>query len=292
VKRDSIYYQLFQRFPQLIFELTDYRPARASDYRFESVEVKETSFRIDGVFLPPEDAKPRVVLFAEAQFQRDEGLYHRLFTESMIYLNRNQSQYDDWYCVVIFPSRRLEPKDTRTHRIFLNSDQVQRIYLNELGSADTLPMGLSLMQLTIANKRSMAKQAKELMERVELESANALYKTQIIDIITTIAVYKFPTLSRKEVEAMLGLTGITLEQTRFYQEVKAEARAEMLIEQQKREAELLLQQQKREAELLKATVPLLLNTGMTVEQIAQQLNVDPEAVRLAAQDHTVNPGQQ
>jgi predicted transposase/invertase (TIGR01784 family) len=254
--------------------------------------VKETSFRIDGVFLPPEDAKPRVVLFAEAQFQRDEGLYHRLFTESMIYLNRNQSQYDDWYCVVIFPSRRLEPKDTRTHRIFLNSDQVQRIYLNELGSADTLPMGLSLIQLTIANKRAMAKQAKELMERVELESANALYKTQIIDIITTIAVYKFPTLSRKEVEAMLGLTGITLEQTRFYQEVKAEARAEMLIEQQKREAELLLQQQKREAELLKATVPLLLNTGMSVEQIAQQLNVDPEAVRLAAQDHTVNPGQQ
>lgn len=86
----------------------------AQNYRFESVEVKETAFRIDGVFLPPEGATPRIIFFAEVQFQKDEALYHRLFTESMMYLNRNQSQYDDWYCVVIFPSRSLEPSDTTT----------------------------------------------------------------------------------------------------------------------------------------------------------------------------------
>ncbi len=122
MKRDSIYYQIFKRFPALIFELVDNRPAQAQNYRFESVEVKETAFRIDGVFLPPEDATSRVIFFAEVQFQKDEGLYHRFFTESMMYLNRNQDQYDDWYCVVIFPSRSLEPNDKRTHRIFLNSD--------------------------------------------------------------------------------------------------------------------------------------------------------------------------
>lgn len=64
MKRDSIYYQIFKRFPSVIFELIDYRPEQAQNYRFESVEVKETSFRIDGVFLPPEDAKPRIILFA------------------------------------------------------------------------------------------------------------------------------------------------------------------------------------------------------------------------------------
>jgi predicted transposase YdaD len=51
MKRDSIYYQIFKRFPGLLFELIDYRPEQAQNYRFESVEVKETAFRIDGVVL-------------------------------------------------------------------------------------------------------------------------------------------------------------------------------------------------------------------------------------------------
>lgn len=64
MKRDSIYYQIFKRFPELIFELVNYRPEQAQNYRFESVEVKETAFRIDGVFLPPEGATPRIIFFA------------------------------------------------------------------------------------------------------------------------------------------------------------------------------------------------------------------------------------
>jgi predicted transposase YdaD len=44
-----------------------------------------------------------------------------------------------------------------------------------------------------------------------------------MDMICTIAVYKFSKLSRDEVEAMLGLR---LEETRVYQEASAEGRAE------------------------------------------------------------------
>ena len=43
MKRDSIYYQIFKRFPALIFELVDARPEQAQNYRFESVEVKENT---------------------------------------------------------------------------------------------------------------------------------------------------------------------------------------------------------------------------------------------------------
>ena len=162
MKRDSIYYQIFKRFPGLLFELVDDPPIEAQNYRFESVEVKETAFRIDGVFLPPEGATSKVVFFAEVQFQKDEALYHRFFTESMMYLNRNRFQYDDWFCVVIFPSRSSEPSDTRIHRLFLNSDQVQRIYLDELGDPNTLPIGINLMQLTLAPDETMAEQARLL----------------------------------------------------------------------------------------------------------------------------------
>ncbi|HEY9799051.1 MAG TPA: hypothetical protein V6D25_01730 [Leptolyngbyaceae cyanobacterium] len=59
------------------------------------------------------------------------------------------------------------------------------------------------------------------------------------------------------------MLGLTLEETRVYREAKAEA----------------------EEEILKAVVPLLLKTGMSVEQIATELNVNLETVRLAAQQN-------
>ncbi|HEY9649002.1 MAG TPA: DUF2887 domain-containing protein, partial [Chroococcidiopsis sp.] len=54
MKRDSIFYRLFQQSPSLLFELLETPPANAADYRFDSVAVKEPKFEIDGVFLPPE----------------------------------------------------------------------------------------------------------------------------------------------------------------------------------------------------------------------------------------------
>ncbi len=52
-----------------MFELVEQPPANAENYRFESVEVKEPTFRIDGVFLPPPETSPQTIFFAEVQFQ-------------------------------------------------------------------------------------------------------------------------------------------------------------------------------------------------------------------------------
>jgi predicted transposase/invertase (TIGR01784 family) len=219
MRRDAIYYQIFKRFPSLLFTLLDHPPEQAQGYRFESIEIKEPDFRIDGVFLPPDNASPKIVYFAEFQAQRDDLLYDRLFSESMLYLRRNPQVYDDWYGVVIFTARSVEPRNTHIHRSLLNGPQVRRIYLDELGDIDQQPLGISLLQLTTLSKRNMATQAKQLLARVEQEDVGLLGKNAIIEMITTIAVYKFTNLSRVEVEAMLG---ITLEETRFYKEVKAE----------------------------------------------------------------------
>ncbi len=81
MRRDSIFYQLFQQFPVLLFELLDTQPENAANYRFDSVGVKEPKFEIDGVFLPPETDEAGVVYFCEVQFQKDERLYERLFGE-------------------------------------------------------------------------------------------------------------------------------------------------------------------------------------------------------------------
>ncbi|MFM7425128.1 MAG: Rpn family recombination-promoting nuclease/putative transposase [Elainella sp.] len=265
MKRDAIFYQLFQRFPSLFFTLIDQPPEQVNGYRFESVEVKEPTFRIDGVFLPPETASPKVVYFAEVQFQKDESLYDRFFSESLLYLYRNRRRYDDWYGVLIFHSRKLEPTNTTLHRSLLNGPQVRRIYLDELGDPAQQTIGVDLMQLTLTPKAQMAKQAKRLMERVQQEEIGVLSRDEIIELITTIAVYKFANLSREEVEAMLGLN---LEETRIYQDAKAEGRAE------------------GRTEILGVTIPLLLKAGITVEQIAQQTRVDIAVIRRIAQEQS------
>ncbi|MCY7286311.1 MAG: Rpn family recombination-promoting nuclease/putative transposase [Cyanobacteria bacterium CAN_BIN43] len=262
MKRDSIYYQIFKRFPALLFALVDDPPAQANHYRFESIEVKETAFRIDGVFLPPTETRPRIIFFAEVQFQKDELLYHRFFAEALIYLYRNTSQYEDWRGVLIFRSRSLEPADQTTHRAMLNHCQITRIYLDELGDLEEQPVGISLMQLAIANEATLTHQARNLIDRVEREAISPAEKQAIIEVVTTIAVYKFSRLSREEVEAMLGLR---LEDTRVYREAKEEGREEGRME------------------ILATTIPLLLQTGLTIEQIAQQLRVEVEMVRQLSQ---------
>ena len=83
-----------------------------------------------------------------------------------------------------------------------------------------------------------------------------------MEIITTIVVYKFSHLSREEVEAMLGLK---LEESRIYQEAQAEG-------EQRGEQRTKLQM-----------VPRLLAKGLSIEEIAELVELTSEEVRQASQ---------
>jgi predicted transposase/invertase (TIGR01784 family) len=222
VRRDSIFYKLFQQAPTLLFDLLEESPSNAGQYRFDSVAVKEPRFEIDGVFLPP-DTGPGVVYFCEVQFQRDEVLYERLFGESFLYFYRNRSRFTDWQTVIIYPSRSTEQTETHPYRSQLNSDQVHRVFLDELGEIEQLPLGVALMALTTVDEASTPEVARALLERSRGEVSQEAIRA-IIEMITTILVYKFTNLNRQEAEAMLGIT--TLQETRFYQEAKEDGREE------------------------------------------------------------------
>jgi predicted transposase YdaD len=88
------------------------------------------------------------------------------------------------------------------------------------------------MQLVIAPEAQTAAQAKQLIQRVQMQQIQMqqtvpFAKQDVIELITTITVYKFTHLSRQEVEAMIG---VSLEETRVYQEAKADGKAEGLAE--------------------------------------------------------------
>ncbi len=107
MKTDSIFYQLFA-FPSIFFDLIGRSTNETRGYQFRSVEIKQTAFRINGVFLPSESSPDKTVYFCEVQFQKDEFLYHRVFAELFLFLDQNPSTYD-WYAVIIYPKRSLEP---------------------------------------------------------------------------------------------------------------------------------------------------------------------------------------
>lgn len=89
MKTDSIFYRLFQEFPGIFFELIGEPPQAVNAYRFSSVEVKQTAFRVDGVFLPKRK-RNNPFYFVEVQFQSDLTIYARLFAEICLYLRQNQ----------------------------------------------------------------------------------------------------------------------------------------------------------------------------------------------------------
>lgn len=234
MRRDSIFYKLFQQYPNLLFTLLTNPPENADEYRFDSVAVKEPKFEIDGVFLPPESENPGVVYFCEVQFQKDELLYERVFAESYLYFYRNHARFSNFQVAIIYPSRNLEQGDILPYSNLLNSSQVNRIYLDELGDIRQLPVWVALMVLTTLKDEQATQEARYLLERNQQQETQPANRA-IIELITTIMVYKFDNKSQREVEEMLG---ITLKETRVYREIKEEG----IQEGEKREKSLILRQ--------------------------------------------------
>jgi predicted transposase/invertase (TIGR01784 family) len=161
--------------------------------------------------------------------------------------------------VILLASRSLEPNDRQIHQALLESDQVQRIYLDELGNLEQQPLGVSLIQLTTAPEATAPEQARALIQRSQTELIGNLSPGDIIELVATILFYKFSNLSREEVSTMLGLDK-SLKDTRVYRDLEAEAEAKILRAAQR-----------------------LANKGMAIEEIAEVLDLTVEQVQEAAQ---------
>jgi predicted transposase/invertase (TIGR01784 family) len=210
MRRDTIFYQLFRQSHTLLFDLISQPPEDAELYTFDSVEVKETSFRMDGVFVPPNPSG--TVYFCEVQFQPDELLYERMLSEISIYIYRHRNLFADWRAIAIYPSRSLEQSNSSVVIDMLASGRIERVYLDELGALGELPIGLGLMVLTTLEGDEAKAEARRLV-------GQAQGSRDIINLLSTIIVYKFSNLSRDEVDVVLG---IELQQTRVYREAVAE----------------------------------------------------------------------
>jgi predicted transposase/invertase (TIGR01784 family) len=228
LKTDSIFYRIFQSRPSILFELLGQSPELAQGYSFESVEIKQVAFRLDGVLLPALDAPDQTVWFIETQMQDDTEFYHRFFAQIHLFLKLHPKTYD-WQSIVIFPSRNIEPKNLRLHRTLINSDQVHRVYLEDFSDTPTESLGIGMMQLIVSDTVDAIAKAKALLVKTQPLSKTDAKLSAVVELIETIIVYKFPSLGREEIERMLGLS--ELRETKVYREAMQEEAQSLIFRQ-------------------------------------------------------------
>lgn len=255
MKTDPIFYRLFQNIPSAFFEIIGRSPDEALAYEFRSVEIKQTAFRIDGVFIPVADDERSPILFTEVQFQRDDDFYFRFFSEITLYL-RQYKPLSDWQAFIIYPRRSVESSVPLAYQDWVALSKIQRLYLNELTIATSeAPLGISLAKLLVESKARAPELARTLISRAQKETGNSKVQREIIELVETIIIYKFPKINRQELETMLGLGA--LKETKFYQEAAYETKIE--------------------------AVPRLLKLGLSIEQVAEALELSLEDVQRATQ---------
>lgn len=234
VRTDHIFYKLFQAFPDTLFELLGVEQvSRPGSYSFDSVEVKETALRIDGVFVPTLPGQPHY--FAEVQFQKDRDIYWRLFTEVLLYLRESAPQ-GDWRAVLIFPGPAQDTEVPAALSSLAADERFVRVYLDEVAFEEDSPLGVSLVGLVVEEIGTFPGRATRLIKRTREQLPAGEVRRRALEFIETIIVYKLQ-YGPEEVRAMFTMD--ELEQTPYVQGLMAEARREA-----KRETLLQLLHQK------------------------------------------------
>jgi predicted transposase/invertase (TIGR01784 family) len=264
METDSLFYRLFSEKPKLLFELLGEKAPRTS-YTFGSYEIKQTSLRADGILQPRSPKSPIVFVEAQGYLDRKNEVYPSFFAKIFMYL-RDQTPVNDWRAVMLFTKRKFDPGVPIHYQDFLMTDRLQLVYLDEMPSIMDQSLEVSLIQLFTMKRPLAFDRAKAILAQAQTENSDAIEQQRVLEWIVTVFVHKFPKLSREEIKTMLG-TKAELKKTRFYQE----------IQEEEREA--------AKEEFLSAAVPMGLQAGLSVAEIAKRFNVPVKRIQAIAKEY-------
>jgi len=225
MKTDSLFYRLLQAEPTLAFELAGLAVPEPARYGFISQEVKQTSFRLDGIAEPPTDRPDAPRGYVEVQFQPDEDFYPRFFSEILLHLGQYPSMHP-WRAVVIYPSQTVERLSPATSP-FIGLPNLHRVYLDQLRLLDSPNPKLWLIALIVTDTAKITQIVQKVQAHWKSCTADGI---DWLELLETVLVYKLPTFTREEIQKMFGLNDVDLKTTRFYQDVFGEGRLEGRVE--------------------------------------------------------------
>ncbi|MBE9210626.1 Rpn family recombination-promoting nuclease/putative transposase [Nostoc sp. LEGE 06077] len=259
MKTDAIFYEIFKEFPKIFFEIIGKPETNTNIYEFIAPEIKQKSFRLDGVFSPLGEFTNEPLYFVEIQFYKDEEFYDRLFTSIFLYFTQYQPLNLDWFAIVIYDKRNNERSYPQRYRSLLEP-HLRRFYLDEFDDTQNDSLGIGIVRLVVESQNKAGELAKILINKAQEELTDTISQRKVLEFIETIVVYKFPNLSREEIETMLNLN--LLKQTKVYQEAKEEGELETKLK----------------------ILPKLVQRGLSVQEISELLELDDEIIRKSLEE--------
>ena len=232
---DRWYYRVFQSAPDLVrsllpgsdtgAEALGLDPTAPGDrhYRYEALEIKELSHRLDGVLWPrdstgcAETGSPEFpVVLLEVQMHPDSGFQHRLAAQSCRFLQKHP-QVEHLEVVVITPHNRIGLGPTKLPRILQALlQEVHWISLEELSQQANLDPLLNLLTLPVRPESELATSSQQILaSRPELKT-----------VVLPMLVQRFPQLTEAEFMVIAGIPREEICNTRAVQDWLAEGRQE------------------------------------------------------------------
>jgi predicted transposase/invertase (TIGR01784 family) len=226
MRTDALFYELFQTAPQTFFELLQIVPTCA--YRFESITVKASEKRIDGVIEPTDEQQP--VYFLEVQAFPDDTIYWRTLREVATYFEQRPARNDNWQAVVLWLNKEDDP-GLRTLKPLTYKPASRLISADLIKLLKKLPetsLVLNVLRPLLAkSEREVRKHVVQWVTNIrQTPNLDPQTEEKLVAILSQLIEQKFKTLSYKELAKMLRLT--PLEETISGQELIKNAHVDIL----------------------------------------------------------------
>ena len=216
---DKLFYAIFQDHPDLILRWLAGLPADAAGYRFCAPVLKEREYRLDGLFLPPDDRVDLPAIVLEAQMAADAGFLRRLYAESARFVQQFNWERQ-WVVVAICPNRTMNFGPITPVREFVE----QRLRWIELLPSDGQEPSEPLTQVLGLLVQPEAK-VRAISDSLRQQAPTNPAAGQVLPLIPAILLARFNDRPISEICAMGGLTLDDFTSSRAYREIYREGEA-------------------------------------------------------------------
>lgn len=229
MKTDTLFYELFQAAPQTFFELLKLTPL--CPYQFESVTVKASEKRIDGVFTPTVENQP--IYFLEVQAFPDEVIYFRTLREVATYFEQRPKLKDtEWQATVLWLNQSDDP-GFGTLQLLGRKPNPRLVALDIVELLQRLPessLAFNVLRPLIAKtEHEVRENVVQWVENVrQTPDLNANTEEKLIAVMSQLIEQKFRRLNYKELSKMIRLT--PLAETTSGQELIKDERIALLTQ--------------------------------------------------------------
>ena len=241
---DRLFYQFFQQQPALLAAFA--RVDGSVVYQLESITLKQTEQRLDGLLTAETDSGPDI--FVEFQGYPDKRIYWRMLLQlSARYLPPNQPERP-FRLLILFVDEAHDPGPCPPAALLEEAGLLHRIQLiPELKARASNPGAWSVFMPLAA--KDFAEAVANLSTWQTAIEALDLEKEQVallLDLMCKVFVERFPQITLEEVRQMIVLT--PWEESVFIKELKEEVRQQTREEmwQQTRDEIRQVRQQTRE----------------------------------------------